>query len=627
MTSYTPTTRQGHNENGHQHNVYIRRGSGDIESDVPIPSSRRAEHTLMDTFREQLNLRTYRESLNTSTCDNEMLDEDLGYPPATHDTPLETHMDSLQSDSLLSSTFRSRSRSDATNTPLFCRQNMGTIVLFPNRLEKQSKRHNIRVRAERHSVCVTDLPELKSCSSPTPSNPLFVNAELANVNNYCHGLSSAAEMKSSMWNPPCQSNPVQLEIDKSGTFEKYQSPLIHTGQERGVFNTSTLQTTCHVESEPTSPFSNYAILIKENPFNLLSEQLPLHPSCDGATLEFFKVIFESQDAVYSSFMRAHKCYDLIPTSTKLVVFDTELPVRKAFFALVYNGVRAAPLWDSKKQEFVGMLTVTDFIRILQKYYIKNDSKNESIEDLEKHKIAIWREELEQDGHLKPLAFISPSESLFQAVQLLCKEKVHRLPVMEECAGNIAFILTHKRLIKFLYLYMIDLPRPSFMEKTPLELGIGTWNNVLTITQNTPLIDIMGIFLSKRVSALPVLDENGKVVDIYAKFDAINLAANKSYIDLDVTAQEALRYRVDWFEGVRSCSPDDSLITIVDMIVRAEVHRLMVVDDDKKVIGIISLSDILRFLVLEPPVTPPGNCSPDFAMDDVTGSNDNEIYFS
>lgn len=29
-------------------------------------------------------------------------------------------------------------------------------------------------------------------------------------------------------------------------------------------------------------------------------------------------------------------------------------MKKAFFALVTNGVRAAPLWDSKKQSFVGM---------------------------------------------------------------------------------------------------------------------------------------------------------------------------------------------------------------------------------------------------------------------------------
>ena len=32
-------------------------------------------------------------------------------------------------------------------------------------------------------------------------------------------------------------------------------------------------------------------------------------------------------------------------------------VKKAFFALVANGVRAAPLWDSKLQVFVGELSV------------------------------------------------------------------------------------------------------------------------------------------------------------------------------------------------------------------------------------------------------------------------------
>jgi len=30
--------------------------------------------------------------------------------------------------------------------------------------------------------------------------------------------------------------------------------------------------------------------------------------------------------VFAKFMKAHKCYDLIPTSSKLVVFDTQLNV-------------------------------------------------------------------------------------------------------------------------------------------------------------------------------------------------------------------------------------------------------------------------------------------------------------
>jgi 5'-AMP-activated protein kinase regulatory gamma subunit len=324
---------------------------------------------------------------------------------------------------------------------------------------------------------------------------------------------------------------------------------------------------------------------------------------------------QSQEAIYSLFMKAHKCYDLIPTSSKLVVFDTELPVRKAFFALVYNGVRAAPLWDSQKQEFVGMLTITDFIQILYRYYTK-DSVSDGIQKLEEHKISTWRKLFETDGQLKPFITIDPHESLFHAVQVLCNEKIHRLPLLEQSSGNITYILTHKRLIKFLYLYINDLPKPSFMDKTPKELGIGSWGNICTISMDTPLIEALKIFLEKRVSALPLLDSEGRVVDIYAKFDAINLAADKTYNNLDVTVYEALQHRSEWFEGVRKCSESDSLMTVIEIIVKAEVHRLIVTDDEQKVVGIISLSDILKHLVLEPPNCTPASTSANQSADDL-----------
>lgn len=32
--------------------------------------------------------------------------------------------------------------------------------------------------------------------------------------------------------------------------------------------------------------------------------------------------------VYTRFMKSHRCYDLVPTSSKLVVFDTSLQVRQ-----------------------------------------------------------------------------------------------------------------------------------------------------------------------------------------------------------------------------------------------------------------------------------------------------------
>ncbi|MEQ2304745.1 5'-AMP-activated protein kinase subunit gamma-2, partial [Ameca splendens] len=157
---------------------------------------------------------------------------------------------------------------------------------------------------------------------------------------------------------------------------------------------------------------------------------------------------ELERDIYMRFMKCHKCYDIIPTSSKLVVFDTTLQVKKAFFALVANGVRAAPLWESKKQSFVGMLTITDFINILTRYY---KSPMVQIYELEEHKIETWRELYLQET-FKPLVHISPDASVFEAVHSLIKNKIHRLPVIDPISGNALYILTHKRILKFLQLF-------------------------------------------------------------------------------------------------------------------------------------------------------------------------------
>ncbi|XP_029384594.1 5'-AMP-activated protein kinase subunit gamma-1-like [Echeneis naucrates] len=307
-----------------------------------------------------------------------------------------------------------------------------------------------------------------------------------------------------------------------------------------------------------------------------------------------EAVSEERD-IYMRFMKCHKCYDIIPTSSKLVVFDTTLQVKKAFFALVANGVRAAPLWESKKQSFVGMLTITDFINILTRYY---KSPMVQIYELEEHKIETWRELYLQET-FKPLVHISPDASIFEAVHSLIKNKIHRLPVIDPVSGNALYILTHKRILKFLQLFVCEMPMPAFMKQTLEELGVGTYANIAYIHPDTPLITALSVFTHRRVSALPVVDHHGKVVDIYSKFDVINLAAEKTYNNLDVTVTQALRHRSQYFEGVMKCNKLETLETIVDRIVKAEVHRLVVVDEESRIIGIVSLSDILQALVLTP----------------------------
>lgn len=58
-------------------------------------------------------------------------------------------------------------------------------------------------------------------------------------------------------------------------------------------------------------------------------------------------------------------------------------------------------------------------------------------------------------------------------------------------------------------------------------------------------------------------------------------------------------QASWFEGVVKCLESDSLKCVIDKIVKAEVHRLVIVDEEDHVCGIISLSDLLNYLILKP----------------------------
>ncbi|CAB4057400.1 PRKAG [Lepeophtheirus salmonis] len=148
----------------------------------------------------------------------------------------------------------------------------------------------------------------------------------------------------------------------------------------------------------------------------------------------------------------------------------------------------------------------------------------------------------------------------------------------------AFLHT-KRLLRFLFIYIYTLPKPQFLAKSVFELNIGTYENIETARPSTRIIEALHKFVNKKISALPIVNNDGKLVDIYAKIDVINLAAEKTYENLDISLEEANEYRNGWFEGVHKCKQTDSLFDVMKNIVKAEVHRLVVVDDDDKVMWI------------------------------------------
>ena len=53
-----------------------------------------------------------------------------------------------------------------------------------------------------------------------------------------------------------------------------------------------------------------------------------------------------------------------------------------------------------------------------------------------------------------------------------------------------------------------------------------------------------------------------------------------------------------YAGIYTCSMDDGLDTIFETIRKSRVHRLMVIDEFQHLEGLLSLSDILEYILLE-----------------------------
>ncbi|KFV58601.1 5'-AMP-activated protein kinase subunit gamma-3, partial [Tyto alba] len=195
--------------------------------------------------------------------------------------------------------------------------------------------------------------------------------------------------------------------------------------------------------------------------------------------------------------------------------------------------------------------------------------------------------------LKPLVYISPSNSLFDAVYSLLKHKIHRLPVIEPISGNVLHILTHKRILKFLHIFGSTIPKPRFLKKTVQELCVGTFRDVAVVPETAPVYTALEIFVDRRVSALPVIN------DAAGPPLRQHLAAQKTYNNLDISVRDALRQRTICLEGVLTCYPHETMEDVIDRMAKEQVHRLVLVDENQYPRGIVSLSDILQALVLTP----------------------------
>lgn len=311
------------------------------------------------------------------------------------------------------------------------------------------------------------------------------------------------------------------------------------------------------------------------------------------------IVNEQKQAVRSirKFLQSKSAYDVLPVSFRLIVLDTALLVRKSLTILLQNNIVSAPLWNSKTSKFAGLLTAADYINVIQ-YYFQNPDK---MEEIDKITLDGFRD-VEKAVGAKPIETISihPMKSIFEACKKMIESKAKRIPLIdrdEETGREIVVsVLTQYRILKFVALNCKE-TRGLMMPICSLP-KLGVFKGLATAHMDTPVVQVIKLLVDARVSSIPIVDAHNRLMNVYEAVDVLALIKGGIYTDLTLSVGEALMRRPEDFEGVYTCTSQDRLDTIMNTIRRSRLHRLYVVDSDGKLEGVVTLSDILRYLLFD-----------------------------
>jgi len=139
-------------------------------------------------------------------------------------------------------------------------------------------------------------------------------------------------------------------------------------------------------------------------------------------------------------------------------------------------------------------------------------------------------------------------------------------------------------------------------------------NVITIKKDTSIGELSELLVKNKISGVPVVDEEERIIGIVTEADIIvkdtdlhfpryfKLLDGIIYLEslnkFKSNLQKHIATKVEdiMTVKVKTISPDTTVNDIADIMLDMKINRLPVVDDDNKVIGIVTRADIVKSMI-------------------------------
>ena len=113
------------------------------------------------------------------------------------------------------------------------------------------------------------------------------------------------------------------------------------------------------------------------------------------------------------------------------------------------------------------------------------------------------------------------------------------------------------------------------------------HNVITIRPEATVAEALRVLWLEGIGALVVTDESGKVAGIISERDIVRGIASQGTDLLETQVED----RMD--RSLITCTPETWVEELMNEMTEHRIRHLPVVEDDGKLVGIVSIGDILK----------------------------------
>jgi len=293
----------------------------------------------------------------------------------------------------------------------------------------------------------------------------------------------------------------------------------------------------------------------------------------------------------------------LPVPSKLIIIKSTTSLYEGFKALVDNNILSAPVYDEKTHKYTGFLDIKDLVSFV--VFVDDDQKSDvpqNLNELIMHGCKLFKMDL--DGvtptylsRRNPFHPVSNSDSLLTVCEQLA-HGLHRVPVVDQ-HNNVVNIISQSTVVSFLA--KNSKCYENLAISTIGELNLGS-KPVISVNQKTSAIDTFRLMDKKKISAIAVVDNDGRFV---GNTSASDLKLFIKTLSLEILAKPILEFlKTIRQESIEIKSPTigvtshDTVQTAIAKLASTRIHKLFVADDSNgyKPTAVVSLTDILRYLL-------------------------------